>query len=377
MAANRIFISTGDHSGDMYAARLIQEIRSIEPDCEFLGLGGSRMELQGFRSLVSIADISLVGFAEVLPKLTVFIRLLNRIKRLFRENPPRLVILVDYPGLNLRIARIAKEVGIPVLYYIAPQVWAWGLRRVGKMKRYVDRVAVIIPFEVEFYHRHGILADYVGHPILEALEVGSDRAAFLSSLGIGEQRPVLAMLPGVRRNEIDNLLPKFLSIGESVKQRHPGVEVVMSSPDPKVSARIREPIRCYEGASHDLIAHADCLLTKSGTAVLEAAVLGTPMIVCYRLSVLNYLLARMFIRTEYISLVNLLMERKVVPEFIQAQVTRENVVPIIEDLLDSGSGAREAMVQSLREVKARLGSHDTSREVARIAGLMMDGCEAG
>ncbi len=373
MASDRIFISTGDHSGDRYAARLIQEIGELVPDCGFLGLGGSRMEQQGLRSLVSIEDISLVGFAEVLPKLDVFVRLLSRIKNLFREDPPQLVILVDYPGLNLRIARIAKEAGIPVLYYVAPQVWAWGLRRIVKMKRYVDRVAVIMPFEVEFYRKHGILADYVGHPILETLEVDRTREEFFSSLGIGKERAVLGILPGVRRNEIDRLLPKFLAIGEKVKQYNPDVEVVMSSPDPEIGARIPEPVRRYEGASHDLIAHADCLLTKSGTSVLEAAVLGTPMIVCYRLSLLNYILARMFIRTEYISLVNLLMEEKVVPEFIQTEVTPENVIPIIEDLLDDESGARKAMIQSLQEVRERLGAHDTSREVARIAEKMMTG----
>lgn len=373
MTGSKIFLSTGDHSGDMYAARLMKELGGLIPGCEFLGLGGFRMERQGLASLIPIADISLVGFSEVLPKLAVFIKLLNRVKKLFRENPPGLVILVDYPGLNLRIARIAKEAGIPVLYYIAPQIWAWGLKRVIKMKRYVDRVAVIMPFEVEFYRKHGIVADYVGHPILETLEVEHDRNTFLSSLGIADNSLVLGILPGVRRNEIDNLLPKFLAIGELVKRYNPDVEVVMSSSDAEISTRIHEPIRCYEGISHDLIAHADCLLTKSGTTVLEAAVLETPMIVCYRLSLLNYILARMFIKTEYISLVNLIMGKKIVPEFIQTDVTANNVIPIIEDFLDLESLTRREMINSLREVKQRLGSHETSREVAEIAHDMMTG----
>jgi lipid-A-disaccharide synthase len=366
-----IFISAGDHSGDMYAGMLIREMKRLSPDCEFFGLGGARMEEEGFRSLVPISEISLIGFSEVLPKLWYFLQLLGRIRESFRKKKPRLVILVDYPGLNLKIARMAKEFEIPVLYYIAPQVWAWGGRRMNTLRRYTDRVAVIIPFEVEFFRRSGVPVDYVGHPIVEALRVITDRSSFLTSVGITNGPGLLGVFPGIRRNEMRNLLPPFLKIAGSLKSRHPDVEVVMSIPHGPGRFRLPEFVRTYGEASHPLIAHSYCVLLKSGTMALEAALLGTPMVVCYRLSWMNYLLARTFIKTKYISLVNLIMNAPVVPEFVQGEVNEKRVLPVLEALFDTENPFRKSMVEKLHLIKEKLGEHHTSAEVAQMAVSMM------
>ncbi|MFQ6104158.1 MAG: lipid-A-disaccharide synthase [Candidatus Glassbacteria bacterium] len=370
---SKIFISTGDHSGDMYAAQLMVQLSKQNPGCRFFGLGGSKMEQAGFRSLIPISDISLVGFSEVLPKLGVFIRLIKRIRESIQRERPALVILIDYPGLNLRIARIAKEMGIPVLYYIPPQLWAWGKRRVRVIRRCVDRVAVIMPFELDYYRKWNIRVDYVGHPVLEALSVENRRDELLTSLGIGSDSRILGILPGVRKNEIDNLWPPFSCIAINLKRIYPDLEVLVSLPESCSVFDSSPHIFAYRGDSHNLIANSDCVITKSGTAVLEAAVLGTPMIVCYRLSWLNYFLARMFIKTRYISLVNLLMDRMVVPEFIQREVNHDNIIPLVEELLDRNNLRRRAMIEDFNEIRAKLGDHKTSEEVASIAFSMMEG----
>lgn len=369
--SSKIFLSTGDHSGDMYARELILEIEKISPGTKFFGLGGNRMEEVGFRSLIPISEISLVGFSEVIPKLGVFIKLLRQIRKNLEKEKPELVILIDYPGLNLRIARIAKQLDIPVLYYIAPQLWAWGRRRLETIRKYIDRVAVIMPFEVDYYQSCGVNVDYVGHPILEALTLNYDKQAHQQSLGIDQNRKVLGILPGVRNNELKNLLPPLTKIAEKLIRSLPEVEVVVSLPDGSSIFSPAERIRPYDGDSHELIACCDCLLTKSGTAVLEAAVLGTPMIVCYRLSWLNYLLARMFIQTRYISLVNLLMDSQVVPEFVQGDVNQKNIIPLVEELLDPTSARRRSMIENFEEVRDKLGKHRTSAEVAEIAFSMI------
>jgi lipid-A-disaccharide synthase len=355
----------------MYARELILELEKISPGTKFFGLGGNRMEEVGFRSLIPISEISLVGFSEVIPKLGVFVKLLRQIRENLEKEKPELVILIDYPGLNLRIARIAKQLDIPVLYYIAPQLWAWGKRRLETIRKYIDRVAVIMPFEVDYYRSCGVNVDYVGHPILEALTLKYDKQANLQSMGIDKNRKVLGILPGVRNNELKNLLPPLTKIAEKLISLLPEIEVVFSLPDGSSIFNPAERIRSYAGDSHELIACCDCLLTKSGTAVLEAAVLGIPMIVCYRLSWLNYLLARMFIQTRYISLVNLLMDSQVVPEFVQGDVNQKNIIPIVEELLDPTSSRRRSMIENFEEVRDKLGKHRTSAEVAEIAYSMI------
>jgi lipid-A-disaccharide synthase len=349
---------------------LLREMKQMSPGCRFFGLGGPRMEEEGFHSLAPISEISLVGFSEVLPKLGYFLKLLNRIRESFLREKPLLVILIDYPGLNLKIARIAKQCGIPVLYYIAPQVWAWGRRRMAKLRKYTDRVAVIMPFEAEYFRRFGLPVDYVGHPIMEALLVKSDRESFLKSVGITNGTSVLGVLPGIRTNEVRNLLPPFLKIAEALTSQQPDVEVVVSMPH---DAGVTLPgfIRTYRGGSHSLIAHSSCVLLKSGTTSLEAALLGTPMVVCYRLSRVNYALARTFIRTKYISLVNLIADSPLVPELIQREVNAKRILPLLRALLDRENPRRKSMVESFHLVREKLGRHRTSAEVAEIAFSMM------
>lgn len=349
----------------------MREMKRISPDCEFIGLGGARMEEEGFRSLVPISEISIVGISEVFPKLWFFTRLLGKIRETFEGEKPHLVILIDYPGLNLKIARIARECSIPVLYYIAPQVWAWGGSRIATLRKYTDRIAVIIPFEVDYYRRCGMPVDYVGHPIIEALSVKMDRGAFLESVGIANGSGLLGVLPGVRRNELKNLIPPFVAIAAALKARHPHVEIIMSHAGGLGSVDLPGFIRPYDGGSHPLLAHSHCVLLKSGTAALESALLGTPMLVCYRLSWMNYWLARSFVRTKYISLVNLIMDSCVVPEFVQGDVNVRTVLPVLEDLLDPENPRRRSMVENLHRVRERLGEHRTSEEVAQIAVSMM------
>lgn len=336
-------VVAGEASGDAHAAELIGELRRRRPELRFFGCGGEAMAEAGCELLVQDRELAVMGLAEVVRHLPRLHGLLGKLKRALRERRPRGVILVDFPDFNLRLAAYTKKLGIPVAYFISPQLWAWRSGRVEQIRRNVTKMICIFPFEQGFYARHGIEVASVGHPLVERIP----------QPGAGGDAVVL--LPGSRQREVDYHLPVLI---EAVK-RMPGRRFVLpAAPHVDTGAlRARVPAEVEvlaPGNMYAALAQARVALAGSGTATLETALMGVPMVVYYRLSPISYWIGRRLVRTPHVAIVNLIAEREVVPELIQNEFTPERVVAAAEPLLEDGP-ERTAMLQGLAEVRARLG----------------------
>ncbi len=373
------FISAGDPSGDIYGGALVDELRRFRPDASFIGLGGARMREAGVYLLAPPERMAVVGFTEVIRDVPYFHGLLRESEGVFRYLRPDIVILIDYPGFNLRLAERAKRNGRKTLYYVSPQVWAWGGGRCRDLIRNSDEMAVILPFEVEFYKERGKEVRYVGHPIIEEIAAREPADLFMKRYGISPDRPVLCLSPGSRRNEISRHLPLFLEVAGEISRRIPGVQVLVNCA-PTISEREmrrlfladRDDVVVIKDSHHTAIEISRLFLTKSGTSTIEGAILNTPMIVCYRISPLSYLIARSLVRLSHISLVNILAGRGIVPEFIQGDFRVDRIVLAALDLLED-TPYRRGMIRDLGEVSKRLDGGDATRKVADIVLSMLEG----
>ncbi len=369
-----ILIVAGEPSGDLHGSRLAAEIRELRPDCQLRGIGGPKMEKAGVRLLYSLDDFAFLGFSEVLKHLPFIRRALRRLHRLFVEERPDLLILIDYPGFNIRLAKMAKRENIPVLYYISPQVWAWQPRRAGTIARWVDRLAVILPFEVGFYRkRAGLHAHFVGHPLLEVVRSRQSRRSFCLQAGLTPENPVLGLLPGSRFQEITRLLPVMLEAGRRLRRRIPQLQIAVGAVSTVQPGLYRDLLADDGGAvvippdqTYELMRHARLLLVASGTATLESAIMGTPMVILYRISLLSWLLALLLVRVRHIGLVNLVAGERVVPELVQYQVTASRVATEAYHLLKDGP-LRAEVVEKLSKIRHRLGQKGASRRTAKMA----------
>ncbi|HUF29972.1 MAG TPA: lipid-A-disaccharide synthase [Gemmatimonadaceae bacterium] len=370
MAGEVLFVA-GETSGDLHASVLATELRALHPELTLTGVGGDCMAEAGVQLFERSDRLAVMGFAEILRYVPRHIALLRDIRRRLRSGAVRLVILVDYPGFNLKVAKSAHEAGVPVLYYIAPQVWAWHESRVRTMARVIDRAAVILPFEETFFARHGVRATFVGHPLLDRAQSLPDRPTARRELGLGSDDPVLALFPGSRVQEVERMLDVFVGAARLVESRVPGLRVIVSvAPGMEV-----DPARCpyplIAGKSFTVLRAASAALCKSGTTTLEAAVTGTPLIVAYRTSGWSYAIARRLVRIPYIALVNIVAGRRVAPELVQKAVTPEALAMALLPLFDEGSDERRAQVDGLAEVRARLGAPGAARRTALLAGELI------
>ena len=373
MSPGTVFVSAGEPSGDQHAAALIAALRRAVPGIAVEGVGGPQLEAAGTTLMARIEDLTVIGFVEVVRKLPAHVRLLRRIERRLREGGVDLVVLVDYPGFHLRVAAAAHRAGVPVLYYIAPQLWAWGERRVHKMARTVSRLAVILPFEETFFASRGVPTTFVGHPLMDRPPLAA-REQVKRDLGFDPSRPVLGLFPGSRRQEVVRLWPAFRDAAELVRRDRPAVQVVVAAtagaayPEGRAGAG---GIRVISGRPRECFAAADAALCKSGTSTLEAAVAGTPLVVAYRMHPLSYLLARRLGRVPWIGMVNLVAERQVAPEFIQGAVTPSALAQAVLPLLDPSSPERAAQVEGLAEVRRRLGDPGAAARAAELARALL------
>jgi lipid-A-disaccharide synthase len=359
----------GEASGDLHASGVAEELRRCSPELPLVGIGGARMERAGVSLLEHTDRLAVMGFSEVIKHIPRHYRLLGELRSRLRSGRVGLVMLVDYPGFNMKVAAAAKAAGVPVLYYITPQVWAWGEGRLAKMERTVTRAAVILPFEEELLVRHGIDATFVGHPLLDrAAEHMPGRAAARAQLGLPDDAPVLALFPGSRVQEISRHLDSFVAAARELGRRVKGLRVIVSvAPGIELDSE-RCPYPLAHAASFPVWRAADAALSKSGTSTLEAAVAGCPLVVAYRTGALNYAIARRVVRIPRIGLVNVVAGRQVAPEFIQHDLEPLRVADALEPLLAHGSAEREAMLEGLAEVRSRLG---TPGAAARVAELVL------
>lgn len=325
------------------------------------------MRTEGVELLAELDELAVMGFLEVLPRIPFFWRLERRLGRMLRAGEVDLVLPVDYPGFNLRMTRRAHRLGIPVLYYIAPQVWAWKAHRAERLAREADRIAVILPFEEDIFEGHGGDATFVGHPLVERPDDVVGREDFVRSLDLDPERPLLALLPGSREQELDRHLELFREAAVRVEARRPAVQPVVAAARSVDRARLEATGYPVSADSRPLLRYARAAIVKSGTSTLEAALEATPFVMAYRTHPLTFALAKRLVRVDHVALANLVAGNRVVPELLQNEATPERLVEAVLPLLDLDAPERAAMVERLAGVRERLGEPGAARRVASLA----------
>lgn len=383
MPPRKILVSAGEASGDRYAAGLVERLRERWPDAEFFGCAGPRMRQAGVRAEVEASELAVVGLAEVVTHIPRIYGLYRRLWRRTRREAPELAILTDSPDFHLPLARRLKRLGIPVVYLVAPQAWAWRRGRLRVLRRAVDRLLCIFPFEEAFFRRHGVNAHYIGHPLARLVRVSGTREQFFRQYGLDPAQPLVALLPGSRRGEARRHLPELLTAAGRIRARLPAGFVLalpgggFAGLDDFREPMARASLQVIEGATWEVLAHADLALAASGTVTIEAALLGTPMVTFYRVSGLSWWLGRSLVRVPFYSMVNLVAGRAVVPELMQNEFYGERLAAEAMRLLEDGAG-RERMRVELRAIAETLsGAEDPFRRAAEITAEMLAEARCG
>jgi lipid-A-disaccharide synthase len=366
--ALRILVSAGEPSGDHHGAQLIGALRERWPGAEIAAFGGPRLAATGAVMLRRMEPYTALGLVEVVGAIPRHLRLLGEFRRRIRRREFDLVILIDYPGFHLRVAEAARAVGIPVLYYVAPQLWAWRPGRARRFARAVDAMAAILPFEAEFLADAGIQAEFVGHPLVEA--PWPSRADARSALGIAQDERVLALFPGSRGGEVRRLWPTLCEAGRRLRAAGQCDRVLVAA-DSAAGPPDSGAMQVHRGESALGLAAADAVIAKSGTTTLEAAMTGTPMVVVYRVHPVTAWLARRMLRVNQIGLVNLVAGRPVVPELVQEALSVDRLVAAVAPLLDRAGAAAASQREALGLVRSKLGEPGAARRVAAMAARLL------
>ena len=366
-----VFIVAGEVSGDLHAAAVATALRRLRPDLALAGIGSARMEAAGVRLMERSEQLAAFGLVEVIRQVPHHWRLLRAITARIRSGEIALLVLLDYPGFNLKLAAAAHAARVPVLYYITPQVWAWGAGRIATMRRTITKAAPILPFEEAMLRDAGIDATFVGHPLLDYAAQIPDRATARARLGIDAGARVLALFPGSRVGEVARHLDDFVATARLMEERYPGLRVLVSVAPGMTIDTARCPYPQVHEASYDVLRAADAALCKSGTTTLEAAVAGCPLVICYRTNALTWIIGRPLLRTKFIGLVNIVAGREVTHEYLQDSMTPTALAAALGPLLDPGSPERQAMLADLAEVHARLGTPGAAERVAAMASALV------
>ncbi len=372
-----VLIIAGEASGDLHAAHLVEAMKRLNPDMAFSGIGGEKMEKAGVTILVPASEMAVVGLTEVFSKLRIILNAAKLIKAIIKNDKPDLLILIDFPDFNLHIAKTAKRFFTPVLYYISPQVWAWRRGRIRKIAKRVDRMAVILPFEKDCYSKTDLKVDYVGHPLLDEWNPQAQYDSALIKTSEAREKMVIGLLPGSRKEEIRNMLPVMVGAVNILKERFPHLKCVLPLAPGIEKVFVQafmdhchgeiEPVK---GNIYEVLSGCQLALVTSGTATLETAVAGIPMVIIYKVSHLSYWIGRMFIKVPFIGLVNLVADESVAPELIQQDVTAERLAQEAFKFLDNPE-VMENAIHQLRSVREKLGQGGASERTAEIALQIM------
>lgn len=364
-------IIAGEASGDLHGAKLAQSINNRNRNTLLFGIGGTAMKKEGVRILVDSKTLSVVGITEVLSKLTTIYRAMTRVKKALSRLKPNLLILIDFPDFNFHVAAAAKKLGIPVLYYISPQIWAWRQGRVHKIKRLVDHMAVILPFEAAFYRKHHVPVTFVGHPLLDRILPMVSRQSSTTQTKI----PIIGLLPGSREKEVSTLLPVMLEAANIVRRQLPAVRFVVSCSesinDDLVMDLVRQhasglEIETIKGSVVDVFRQSQMLVAASGTVTLEAALYGIPMVIIYKVSPLSYWLGKRLIKVKHIGIVNLIVQKELLPELIQDSASPQTIAETVTAMISDPEGLKQ-IEKELFCIRDLLGGAGASDRVARIA----------
>jgi lipid-A-disaccharide synthase len=375
--ADEVLIVAGEASADLHASRVLEELARLRPGVKAFGVGGPRLRAAGLEAIAPAEDISVMGLAEVLPRIPRILGILRALARAAAERRPKAALLVDLPDFNLRLAAKLKKLGIPVVYYVSPTIWAWRQGRAKKIAKVVDRMLCILPFEERFYEGTGVSARFVGHPFADRPAPESPEA-YRAALGLDAARTTIAMVPGSRAAELERLFPPMLDAAERIRAAHPDAQfVVPVAPtlaravvETYLAAHRTLSVKLVDGRTEEVVGASDAALVKSGTSTLETALMLRPMVVVYKLSWLTYLVGRLLVRIAHFALVNILAGRGLVPELLQGDASPERMAAEVERLLGDRA-TREAQLQGLREVRASLGEPGAARRVAEeLLGAM-------
>lgn len=364
-----ILIIAGETSGDIHAANLIKNLKTLNPNLRFSGIGGRKMQKEGVNLVATIEKLSIIGVSEIFSKLKHIRNAYKKVMDTVEKTPPDAVVLIDYPGFNLAIAKTLKKKGFRIIYYITPQVWAWGGSRIHLIKKYIDRAIVILKFEEDLFRSHGINATFVGHPLLDIAKTGA--VLDKKPLGLEEGRVVIALLPGSREAEIKRMLPVMLKTASLISKQK-NVQFVLlesSGVDEKIYKGILEKsglgIAIVKDNTYGCLSIADFIFISSGTATLESAIMEKPMLITYKTSFLTAFFFKLFARTRFIGLVNIIAEKEIVPEILQYDAKPKMLASTILSIISSDEKLEE-QIQNLRQVKHLLGTSGASLRAARI-----------
>lgn len=361
-------ISAGEASGELYGSLLSREVKRRWPDTEIFGIGGERMKSEGVDLIAPISHI--VGFVEALGHLRKVKASFRKAAEALNSRKPDLLVLIDYPDFNITLAGKARALGIPILYYVSPQVWAWRSGRVRKIASLVNRMAVLFPFETEYYRDTGLPCEFVGHPIIETISINGSKEVLKRSLGLDPDRRLVSLLPGSRPGEIARHQNIVKEVSEKLQREFPDIQVVIPlTTDSNISTPLPDNARIIRGRTTEVLACSDAAAVTSGTATLETALVGTPMVVFYRVSPLSYLIAKLLVKVTFVSLVNILSGRQVVRELLQSEASSDRVYGELKRLMND-IPYRNDMISSLKKIQDMMKGREPSRRVAAIIGEM-------
>lgn len=366
-------IIAGEASGDLHAAKIVKAVTSQRPDFTFYGIGGEGMREAGVDVKVEADELAVVGLVEIWAHRKVIFGALNQMREEIRQNPPDLLVLVDYPEFNLRLAKTAKEHGVKVLFYISPQVWAWRQYRVKKIRQRVDMMAVVFPFEETFYQQHQVPVEFVGHPLVNEVKPSTDKQTLRQEFHLNNDKPVIGLFPGSRRSEIRRLLEIILQSAECLKNKYPDVQFLLplapglehADIEPYLKNHQDLPVQIIEDRAYDVMAASDLIITVSGTVTLEIALIGTPLVIINKLSWLTYLIVHRMVKLKHIGLCNIVADKRIAPELIQHDATKEKICYTATELL-SNSDACDDMRKELSHIESLLGKKGGIKNVARL-----------
>ncbi len=367
-----ILIISGETSGDLHGGNLARALLKIRPELCLLGVGGPRMAAAGVELIEDNRQMGVIGVWEVLSHLRAIQRAYRRVMQVLASGQVDLVVLIDYPEFNFRVAHVVRRKKIPIVYYISPQVWAWRSGRVKAIKKLVQQMIVILPFEKELYQQSGVPCEFVGHPLLDEVQIALDKKEVLRSFCLDPGRPVIGLLPGSRSKEVKKILPLMLAAMTRTDQKVPSIQLLLAlapsiERDEVLAITSRWPldVKIIEGKTDRVITASDLVLVASGTATLQAAILETPMVILYRVAWLTYLLGRILIKVDHIGLVNLVAGRRIVPELLQGEATPDRIAEEVQGLL-LDPPRRESLKKELAQVRSRLGTPGASQRAAEI-----------
>ena len=374
----QIMIVAGEASGDLHGGNLVQAMHRIDPEIRFYGVGGGKLKAAGVELTADAAEMAVVGLTEVVSKLGFILKVMAQLKASLKKDRPDLLILIDYPDFNLPLAKAAKKYGIKVFYYISPQVWAWRRRRIGKIKKIVDRMAVILPFEADLYREAGVDVTFVGHPLLDVVRTKYPRKEALRRFDLAEGVTTVGILPGSRQSEVTRLLPVMLGAAEIIEKKIKDVQFVLPLADTldiafvsQIIAKYPVAVRLIPNEVYDVIGCTDIAMVASGTATLETALMETPMIIIYKVSAPSYYVGKMVIDVDHIGLVNIIAGKEIVPELIQFEASPEKIAAAVMEILATKE-RMEGIKAELKKIRDMLGSHGAAERVAHLAYDMIN-----